>query len=344
MGLSCSFIADSTLHSLRRRLERQALLPSSAATPGPLASPTPGSPSLAASTNAPALDATELDAQLQPPAIEGETLHALPDVRQLDENVDTAFQLAMNRGPLCAEPVIGMAYFLEEIEVHPGDLDASSSQSCRLSLVSMVADLSSRQFARSGRTLEGKSSRPDKTLSVAVCSTGRRVSNSPCTLATFKRLVSSMRSQGMALADPSPFAGEVLGKVYGVVAKRKGRIISEEMKEGTAFFTVSALLPVVESFGFADGSSRSCTLSRARADPLFFTEIRTRTSGAASPQLVFHGYEILDQDPFWVPTTEEELEDLGEKADKENIAKKYMDTVRRRKVSTTVLACQSDCS
>lgn len=61
-------------------------------------------------------------------------------------------------------------------------------------------------------------------------------------------------------------------------------------------------------------------------------EIRTRTSGAASPQLVFKGYETLDQDPFWVPTTEEELEDLGEKADKENIAKKYMDQVRRRKV------------
>jgi ribosome assembly protein 1 len=47
----------------------------------------------------------------------------------------------------------------------------------------------------------------------------------------------------------------VLGKVYGVVAKRRGRIVAEEMKEGTSFFTVSALLPVVESFGFADGAS-----------------------------------------------------------------------------------------
>jgi hypothetical protein len=132
----------------------------------------------------------------------------------------------------------------------------------------------------------------------------------------------------------------VLGKVYGVVSKRKGRIISEEMKEGTAFFTVSALLPVVESFGFADGPSRlHSPLLRAFVDIPSPTEIRTRTSGAASPQLVFHGYEILDQDPFWVPTTEEELEDLGEKADRENIAKKYMDTVRRRKVSAVVLPC-----
>lgn len=63
-----------------------------------------------------------------------------------------------------------------------------------------------------------------------------------------------------------------------------------------------------------------------------FKEIRKRTSGAASPQLVFSGFEMLDQDPFWVPTTEEELEDLGEKADRENLARKYMDTVRKRKV------------
>ena len=72
------------------------------------------------------------------------------------------------------------------------------------------------------------------------------------------------------------------------------------------------MLPVAESFGFTD-------------------EIRTRTSGAASPQLIFQGFEMLDEDPFWVPFTEEELEDLGELADKENVAKRYMDRVRMRK-------------
>ena len=84
------------------------------------------------------------------------------------------------------------------------------------------------------------------------------------------------------------------------------------MKEGTSFFTITATLPVAESFGFSE-------------------EIRKRTSGAASPQLSFSGYEMLDEDPFWVPFTEEELEDLGETADRENIAKKYMDGVRKRK-------------
>ena len=40
---------------------------------------------------------------------------------------------------------------------------------------------------------------------------------------------------------------------------------------------------------------------------------------------------MLDEDPFWVPFTEDELEDLGELADRENVAKRYMDGVRRRK-------------
>ncbi|KAL4782241.1 P-loop containing nucleoside triphosphate hydrolase protein [Aspergillus varians] len=105
---------------------------------------------------------------------------------------------------------------------------------------------------------------------------------------------------------------EVLGRVYGVITRRRGRILSETMKEGTPFFTIVSLLPVAESFGFAE-------------------EIRKRTSGAAQPQLIFAGFEALDQDPFWVPATEEELEDLGELADRENVAKMYVDAVRTRK-------------
>lgn len=37
------------------------------------------------------------------------------------------------------------------------------------------------------------------------------------------------------------------------------------------------------------------------------------------------------QDPFWVPSTEEELEDLGEHAERANVARVYMDGVRDRK-------------
>ncbi|QWU90212.1 hypothetical protein CA3LBN_004573 [Candidozyma haemuli] len=105
---------------------------------------------------------------------------------------------------------------------------------------------------------------------------------------------------------------EVLGKVYVVIQKRGGSIISEEMKEGTPFFTINARIPVVEAFGFSE-------------------EIRKRTSGAASPQLVFDGFDMLDIDPFWVPHTEEELEELGTFAERENVARRYMNNIRRRK-------------
>jgi translation elongation factor EF-G len=45
---------------------------------------------------------------------------------------------------------------------------------------------------------------------------------------------------------------EVLGKVYGVIGKRDGKILEEDMVEGTDLFNIKAALPVIESFGFAD--------------------------------------------------------------------------------------------
>ena len=64
-----------------------------------------------------------------------------------------------------------------------------------------------------------------------------------------------------------------VGKVYGVIGKRCGRVVHEEMQEGTQIFTISAVLPIAESFGFSD-------------------EIRKRTSGLASPQLAFSHWEV----------------------------------------------------
>ena len=68
---------------------------------------------------------------------------------------------------------------------------------------------------------------------------------------------------------------EVLGRMYAVVSKREGRVLREEMKEGSDVFDVTAVLPVAESFGFAE-------------------EIRKRTSGLANPQLVFSHWEVRE--------------------------------------------------
>lgn len=196
-------------------------------------------------------------------------------IRDFDNHIETGFQLATFQGPLCAEPVQGIAYFVQKVEVDKEALEKEMKQNKMAQVTGSVIS-AVRDACRNGL------------------------------LDWSPRLMLAMYTCDIQATT------DVLGKVYGVVAKRRGRIVAEEVKEGTSFFNVTALLPVVESFGFSD-------------------DIRTRTSGAASPQLIFSGYELLDQDPFWAPTTEEELEDLGEKADRSNVAKGYMDGVRDRK-------------
>ncbi|KAI8799555.1 P-loop containing nucleoside triphosphate hydrolase protein [Cladochytrium replicatum] len=198
------------------------------------------------------------------------------NIKDYESAIVTGFQLASQAGPLCAEPMQGLCFFVE----------------------SVTFEYAFEESDALGRKLLGL-------LPGNIISTMREVCKAAF-LTWSPRLMLAMYS--CDLQAPA----EVLGKVYAVLAKRKGRILSEELKDGTPFFFIKALLPVVESFGFAE-------------------ELRKRTSGAASPQLIFHGYEVLDQDPFWVPATEEELEDLGEKADRDNVAKKYMDVVRKRK-------------
>lgn len=50
-------------------------------------------------------------------------------IRSFDESLDTAFQLGTLRGPLCNEPVQGMAYFVEKIEI---DETAENAEHCEL--------------------------------------------------------------------------------------------------------------------------------------------------------------------------------------------------------------------
>jgi ribosome assembly protein 1 len=38
-------------------------------------------------------------------------------IRDFDNNIEAGFQLATFQGPLCAEPVEGLAYFVEDIDV-----------------------------------------------------------------------------------------------------------------------------------------------------------------------------------------------------------------------------------
>ncbi|KAI0166358.1 P-loop containing nucleoside triphosphate hydrolase protein [Xylariaceae sp. FL1272] len=207
---------------------------------------------------------------------EGDKLEAGEALRaaHLCDKVTHAFQLAMYHGPLCNEPVQGVGVIIEDISITATEEDAS------------VRDRFGRLTGESITTVQQSIRQGFLDWS--------------------PRLMLAMYSCEIQAST------EVLGRVYDVLTRRRGRVLSEQMKEGTPFFTIQSLLPVVESFGFSD-------------------DMRKRTSGAAQPQLIFAGFEVLDEDPFWVPFTEDDLEDLGELADKENVAKRYMDRVRRKK-------------
>lgn len=88
----------------------------------------------------------------------------------------------------------------------------------------------------------------------------------------------ALLAQPIRLMDPTykctiHATSDVLGRVYAVLGRRNGQIISEDMQEGSSIFNIEAVLPVAESFGFPD-------------------EIRKKTSGLANPQLIFNNWEV----------------------------------------------------
>ncbi|KAH6875798.1 elongation factor 2 [Alternaria rosae] len=199
--------------------------------------------------------------------------------RTFSSTISYAFQLATAQGPCCAEPVQGIAVFLEDVILNIPD-DESAQDRGRLT----------------GEVIKAVRSSIHQGF-----------------LDWSPRMLLAMYSCEIQAST------DVLGRVYAVLTRRRGTILSETLSStssasttGSQTFTINALLPVAESFGFSD-------------------EIRKRSSGSASPQLRFAGFEMLDEDPFWVPFTEDQLEDLGELADRENVAKRYVDKVRRRK-------------
>lgn len=193
---------------------------------------------------------------------------------QLQSSIVTGFQVATEAGPICGEPMLGAAFVLESLELIGLDEtyleEASDSE-----------DTEDECSSSSGEEEEAFDLRTQRII-MNTCGQLISTVKDACHCAFLyysPRLYISMYSCDIQTT------AEMLGRVYSALSKRNGKIIAEEYNDGSGFFTIKALLPVIESFGFAD-------------------DIRTRTSGAAFPQLVFHGFEEFDQDPFWVPSAE----------------------------------------
>lgn len=230
-------------------------------------------------------------------------------LRDYDSSVVNGFQLATLAGPMCEEPIKGVCFIVEEWSIlesalEPFKVTEKGPTHAAFDAQEVLPNVPSSPVV-------GSPDLPPMCVDLYGPFSGQVISamKEACRrafLAQPTRLLAAMYScEIQATAD-------VLGRLYAVLGRRGGQVLAEEMKEGSPIFVIRSVLPVAESFGFAE-------------------EIRKRTSGLASPQLVFSHWEVITEDPYWIPTTEEELAHFGEKADYENQARKYMDGVRRRK-------------
>ena len=187
------------------------------------------------------------------------------------------FQLAMRAGPLCEEPVQGVAVILESVEI-------------------AMRDDSAKQYT------------PAKELSGGMVVAALRSGIRCALLSRPVRIVEGH----LRLTLHSSLAG--LGSLHAVLSKRRGRVVTDSMVDGTDLIQVTATIPQAESFGLAP-------------------ELLKKSSGeVTAPELVFSHWEVLEEDPFWIPTTEEEREDHGDLTTaSDSDALKYIRSVRSRK-------------
>jgi len=164
-----------------------------------------------------------------------------------DNNIIMGFQLLTSKGPLCEEPLMGVCFIVDKFETEKTDAD---------DLADEMDDLD----VKSVKSSEDKRSIPSDDIDDALIkkTTNSFVINKNQTLLMMKeackrafecqpqRLMAAMyKCQILSNSD-------ALGKVYAVLGKREGRVLDEALKEGTSIFIINSLLPVAESFGFAD--------------------------------------------------------------------------------------------
>uniref|UniRef100_A0A914YY91 Elongation factor-like 1 n=1 Tax=Panagrolaimus superbus TaxID=310955 RepID=A0A914YY91_9BILA len=139
------------------------------------------------------------------------------------------------------------------------------------------------------------------------------------------QLISAMKATCKAALDKHPrrlvaamykckvqTASQALGKVHTVLAQRRAKVLNEDLNQMNGLFEIESYMPIVESFSFCE-------------------QLRKKTSGMAAAQMEFSHWQLIEDDPFWEPTTEEEIEEFGVKGDSVSQARHYVDMVRKRK-------------
>lgn len=223
--------------------------------------------------------------------------------KELEKAMVSGFQLGVGAGPLCEEPMHGVAFYVSDLIVPDHEVGSKA-----LGTGSLNADPGADNAQNSMASSAGEATLGVSNVSGLVIGSMREAVRAALVHGN-PRIMEGVLHVSISVPRYA------LGKTYTVLGQRRGRVLDEDMKEGVDVFGIEAYLPVQDSFGFAD-------------------LLRKQTSGFAVPQMVFSHWELIEQDPFWFPQTVEELEDLGAAdmtAENNNLARKFVNSVRRRK-------------
>lgn len=198
------------------------------------------------------------------------------------------FQSGCTSGPLCEEPVRGVLVVLEGVEI--------------------------AMYERRKKTGTEDDYNIAKPMTGGMVMAALRTGIRTALLTRPARLMEGH----LRLTLHSSLSG--LGPLYEVLSRRRGRVLSDTMVEGTDLISIEATLPQSESFGLT-------------------SELMKKSSGeVTAPELEFSHWEMLEEDPFWIPTSLEEREDYGEivmngdiSTGVANNALKFIRLVRNRK-------------
>ena len=197
-----------------------------------------------------------------------------------DNSLVSGFQLATISGPMCEEPMMGVCFVVEDWQREISDAQKFNSDYTRSQNEADANSGDDENPAKENSTIskqDGGNRKSNETVRKPTSDiygplSGQLISavKEGCRRAFMSQ---PMRLMAAMYSCEIQATSDVLGKVYAVLGKREGRVLNEDMKEGTDIFNITSALPVAESFGFCE-------------------EIRKKTSGLASPQLVFSHWEV----------------------------------------------------
>lgn len=137
------------------------------------------------------------------------------------------FRLASIAGPLCEEPMRGVAFILHGCTLVDGS-EAEEGAPC-LTPASKPSSSADPYGPMSGQLMSAM--------------------REACRYCLFRKGCSRICEAMLSLEVQCE--QEVLGKVYAVFGKRRVRVLEEMLREGTSTFHISCHLPLVDSFGLA---------------------------------------------------------------------------------------------